>query len=83
MNSRMKKICLKETTNYFSNFHKSRFTSETLRRLREIRGLREGSLLEREERFVCMMCLEVWSIFPFIGELGIKENLLQLRLEEK
>ena len=37
---------------HFLNSHKSGFASETLRRLRKIKELRERTLIKREERFV-------------------------------
>ena len=47
----MKRICLKEITKCFSNSHKSKFVSKALKRLREIRELKEKSLPKREVRF--------------------------------
>ena len=51
MNSRIKNICFKETTKYFSKSHKNKFASEVLKSLRELREFKKRSPLKREDIF--------------------------------
>ena len=49
----MKRIYVKEITKYFSNSHNGRFTSETLKKLKEIRELEKEKSSE-ERREICL-----------------------------
>ena len=54
-----KEIITKRLQSIFQTSTKVYLQNEALRRLREIRKFRERSLLEREDIFAWMMCLEV------------------------